>query len=75
MGEPDAVILFYDRRMQTIGIKRATLSKQNAYRLKLKEAEKTSGRMLYAGNFCRHYNIRPDTTLAFINPRSMAMAS
>ncbi len=65
LGEPDGVVLFYDRRMQTIAMKGSSLTKRNTYRLKMKDGEKCGGRMLYASNFCKHYNIRPSTTIAF----------
>jgi hypothetical protein len=64
MGEPDAVTLMYDRRRSTIGLKRSPLGKPNAYRLKRKS--KTSGRIIYTAQFCRHYSICPDETLAFV---------
>lgn len=67
LDEPDAVVLFYDRRLQTIAMKRAPISKRNAYRLKPKDGEATAGRMIYAANFCKHYHIKPKRTLAFIN--------
>lgn len=68
LDEPDAVVLFYDRRLQTIAMKRAPISKRNAYRLKPKDGEATVGRMIYAANFCKHYQIQPKHTLAFLNP-------
>jgi len=68
LDEPDAVVMFYDRRQQAIAMKRAPLTKRNSYRLKLKDGEKVKGRILYAANFCRHYNIKPSTTIAFLNP-------
>lgn len=66
LDEPDAVVLFYDRRLQTIAMRRAPLSKQNAFRLKPKDGGFT-GRIIYAANFCKHYHIKPKRTLAFIN--------
>ncbi len=65
LGEPDAVVLMYDRRKQAIGIKRAPLDRRNAYRLRKKDGPRTGGRMIYTANFCRHHHIRPDKTLAF----------
>lgn len=65
MGEPDAVVLMYDRRKQVIGIKRSPLDRPNAYRLKRKDSDRVGGRMLYAANFCRHHHIKPEETLAF----------
>jgi hypothetical protein len=67
IGEPDHVILMYDRRRCTIGIKSSPSSRQNAYRLKRKE-KRNSGRLIYCANFCRFYHIRPDSTLAFAAP-------
>ncbi len=64
IGEPDHVVLMYDRRRSTIGIKSAPSSRQNAYRVKRKE-KRNSGRLIYCANFCRFHQIRPDTTLAF----------
>lgn len=68
LDEPDAVVLFYDRRLQTIAMKRAPISKRNAYRLKPKDGEAAAGRIIYAANFCKHYHIRPKRTTAFLNP-------
>ncbi len=69
LDEPDAVVMLYDRRLQTIAIKRAPLTKRNSYRLKPKDGEKARGRILYAANFCKHYHIKPSTTIAFLNPK------
>ncbi len=66
MGEPDAVVMMYDRRQQTIGIKRSPLDRRSAYRLRRKDRDR-NGKMLYATNFCRRYHINPDKTLAFTN--------
>jgi hypothetical protein len=70
LDEPDAVILFYDKRLQTIAMKRAPITKRNAYMLKPKDGQKglESGRTVYAANFCKHYHIRPKRTLAFVKP-------
>jgi hypothetical protein len=68
LDEPDAVVLFYDRRLQTIAMKRAPISKRNAYRLRPKDGEKVTSRILHAANFCKHYNIKPSSTVAFLNP-------
>jgi len=65
MGEPNSVVMMYDRRRSIIGIKRADASRHNAFRLKQKELQKSGGRVLYASNFCRFYAIRPEETLAF----------
>jgi hypothetical protein len=65
LGEPDSVVLMYDRRRSTIGITRAPSSRQNAFRLK---RNRNGSRMIYAANFCRFYSICPEETLAFTAP-------
>jgi hypothetical protein len=65
LGEPDAVVMMYDKRRSTIGIKRAPLDRENAYRLRPKENKRSTAKMLYAANFCRFHHIRPDETLRF----------
>jgi len=65
LGEPDFVVLMYDRRRSTIGVSPAPSSRQNAFRLKRKERKRNGGRVLYASNFCRFYAISPEETLAF----------
>ena len=67
LGEPDYVVLMYDRRRSTIGMSRAPSSRQNAFHLKRKDRQR-NGRVIYASNFCRFYQIRPDETLAFTAP-------
>jgi len=68
IGEPDYVVLMYDRRHSVIGVAPATSSRPNAFRLKPKERKRSAARVLYASNFCRFYGISPDTTLAFTAP-------
>ena len=63
MGEPQAVVLLYDRRRSIIGLKPASSNRHNAYRLKRKN--RASGRVLYSSNFCRRFAICPDETLGF----------
>ena len=65
MGEPDAVTLMYDKRRKAIGLTRASVSKANAFVLKKKDRERSSGRLLYAANFCRRHSIKLTKTLAF----------
>lgn len=67
LGDPDAVLLMYDRRYQTIGVSRTSIDKRGAYRLKPKERGRSGGRMLYAANFCRAFGVRPDETLSFFD--------
>ena len=66
IGEPELAVLLYDRRRSTIGITRAPASRRNAYRLKRKNSNGSASRVIYAANFCRHYGIDPEETLAFL---------
>jgi hypothetical protein len=65
LGEPDAVVMMYEPRRSTIGIKRAPIDRTNSYRLRAKDQGRSTGKMLYAANFCRFHHIRPDETLRF----------
>ena len=65
MGDPEVVVLMYDSYHQTIGVKASTLDKRNAFRPKSKSNQVTS-RILYAGNFCREFGIKPRGTLVFV---------
>ncbi|MGH9946035.1 MAG: hypothetical protein ACRD6X_02420 [Pyrinomonadaceae bacterium] len=68
LDQPDAVTLMYDRRRSIIGVMSSTLQRPNAYPLKRKDAKTSRGRMVYAMNFCKHYDINPTETLAFLSP-------
>lgn len=65
LGEPEQVVLLYDRRRSRIGITRAEAAKRNAFRLRRKDAGRSGSRVIYAANFCRHYRIKTDQTYAF----------
>ena len=67
MGEPDAVMLYFDRERKAIGMQRSPIDRKYAFRL-VNRATRESGRMIFATSFCRHYGIRPTETLAFISP-------
>ncbi|MGH9948828.1 MAG: hypothetical protein ACRD6X_16770 [Pyrinomonadaceae bacterium] len=64
LGRPDGVALLFDRRRQVIGVMPSALNRNHAYRLRHK-AGMGAGRVISAKNFCRHYAIRPEETLAF----------
>jgi hypothetical protein len=66
LGDPDAVVLLYDRRRSIVGMRRSSVDAPNAFRLKRKEQKRNfPGRVVYAANFCRRYGIDPSETLAF----------
>jgi len=68
LGEPDAVVLFYDKRLQLIGIKRASVAVKNAFLLKKKDGDRVRARIFYASNFCKHFQIQPMETISFESP-------
>ena len=70
MGEPDAVVLFFDRERKVIGMQRSPIGRKNAFRI-LSRSKTTleSGRMIYASNFFSRYNIKPHTTIRFATPQ------
>jgi hypothetical protein len=65
LGEPDSVVLMFDRRRGVIGMVQAPFNKPNAFRLKRKQGKAAASRVVYAANFCRRYAICPDDTIAF----------
>ena len=65
LGDPDSVALMYDTKRSIIGIQPVPPSRPHAFRLQKKFGR---GRTLSAKNFCRHYSIRPEETLAFGSP-------
>jgi hypothetical protein len=67
MGEPDAVVLMFDSEKKIIGMKRSPIDRKNAFRLETC-GRRTSGRMVYAGNFCRRHQITPTETIIFAAP-------
>lgn len=62
-GEPEQVLLLFDRRLKTIGIVPTTAKATNCYPL----IEKKNGghRVIRANLFCRHYGILTDHTIVF----------
>ena len=64
LGDPDGVALLFDRQRQIIGVMPAALNRKHAYRLRHREGASHS-RVITVKNFCRHYAIKPEGTLAF----------
>ena len=67
MGEPDAVVLYFDREKKAIGMQRSPIDRKSAFRL-IRRAQE-SGRIIFATNFCRHHKIMPPATLRFTAPQ------
>jgi hypothetical protein len=65
LGEPDSVMLMYDRQLNVVGIKAAISGHKRGFRLFSKNGGKCKGRGVYAAQFCRHFSIRPDRTCSF----------
>ena len=66
LGEPDAVVLLFDRINSTIGVRPAHIHQPNAYPVLTKP--NVTYRLIRANRFCRHYAIRIPNTIAFDKP-------
>lgn len=64
LGRPEGVALLFDKRRQVIGVKPADVGRKHAFRLRTK-LNMGEGRVISAGNFCRHYGIKTPETVAF----------
>ena len=70
LGEPEAVVLLYDRLNSRIGIRASRADVPNAYPLRRNTNGLSSryGR-IYASSFCRFHQIRNDKTIFFADAR------
>lgn len=66
MGRPEAAVLMYDERQQTIGLQPARVGEQYAFPLKRKD--KVTHRTIYAWPFCKFFKLKPQKTVVFTNP-------
>jgi hypothetical protein len=71
-GSPPAVELMFDEDHRTIGLKPRDIRWQDAFPLKTKltndkrgEAHSYKYHLVYAAPFCRHFDIRPRSTMLF----------
>lgn len=62
-GEPEQVLLMFDRRNKSIGIVPTTPKATNCYPLMSKY--NGAHRVIRANLFCRHYGINTDRTIVF----------
>ena len=67
MGAPQAVYLYFNREKDMI-IVEPTSATTSAAAFTLRETPPVTGRYIYANPFCKHFGIRPDTTLRFLAP-------
>ena len=67
LGEPDWVVLMFDRMNSLIGMRPSHKHEKNAY----PTVRKLKGRhrIVRANQFCRHYGIQFERTRAFIEPK------
>ncbi len=66
MGRPPAVILYFNEPKNTIVLEPAAAAQgPNAFPV---SPIHDKGRKIYASGFCRHFGIRPEATLRFIEP-------
>ncbi len=65
LGRPAFVELLFDRRVNVIGIMPSTESKSSAIPVRDKQRQTSLGRVIYASDFCKHFNIRPKGNLGF----------
>ena len=72
MGSPQAVYLYYNRQKDMIVIE-PTLATTASVAFTLRETPPITGRYIRANPFCKHFGIRPDTTLRFIDPTADAV--
>ena len=72
MGRPQGVYLYYNRPKDMIVLE-PTQAVRSSNAFLLKAAARHSGRHIHASPFCKHFGIRPDATLKFINPETDAL--
>jgi hypothetical protein len=65
LGNPDAVVLLFDKLNSIIGINPAPASRPNAFPVKMKGRGRH--RQIRATPFCKHYGIKVDRTTLFLN--------
>jgi hypothetical protein len=68
IGAPLAVSLYFNRPKDMIIVDPTSALTSNAAFLVKETGYKATGRSIYANPFCKHFRIRPDTMLRFIEP-------
>jgi hypothetical protein len=66
-GRPDHVVLLFSRSSSKIGIVPSNQHAKNSYVLKTRGPNHY--RVITANRFCRHYGIKVDRTVAFVEPK------
>jgi hypothetical protein len=65
MGRPEAALLLYDERRQTIGVQPAAAGTE--YSFPLKQKDNVTHRTIYAWPFCKFHKLKPSRTVVFGN--------
>lgn len=73
LGNPEAVLLMFDRLNEIIGINPAPPTLPNAFPLKTRKTGRH--RIIHATPFCKRFGIRVDATTTFLTPGSTKTAS
>ena len=68
LGEPEAVVLMFDKKEKVIGMRPARPSPTGTFRVH-PHTSGTTHKIIRAAPFCRAFNIRMDCTSAFVQPR------
>lgn len=71
MGRPAAAELMFDEDENVIGLKPRDLRFQNAFPFKARNGareQKYDYRYVHASPFCKHFDIRPKSTILFTQP-------
>ncbi|MEP7077120.1 MAG: hypothetical protein ABI878_15045 [Acidobacteriota bacterium] len=63
MGRPEAAVLLFDERQQTIGVRPAHAGERNIFPVRQKPG--VSYRTICARPFCRHFGLNVPQTVAF----------
>ncbi len=63
LGDPEAVVLFYDRNSRLIGLRGSPADVEHAYGLKTQSSSQNY--QIKASSFCNYYNINVGDTIVF----------
>ena len=66
LGNPEAVLLMFDRLNEIIGVNPAPPTLPNAFPLKTRKTGRH--RIIHATPFCKRFGIRVDATTSFLTP-------
>jgi len=66
LGNPEAVLLMFDRLNEIIGVNPAPPTLPNAFPLKTRKTGRH--RIIHATPFCKRFGIRVDATTTFLTP-------